>query len=588
MSNQFTSANSTLSPVDSAGSSTDRVTRERAVFLNRVIQGMLIIAGLHLVVFLASGGHRTPLDMVGYLGFGAFLGIAMLLLRRGRLLSAGLLICGALYAALTSGAVLWGGLIPGVVTGYLVLILTAGFSMGAAAGAAAAVVVTVTLGSLTVIQVSGLHTPPIMPMPPSAQTTMVGLSLVQAGLMIWYGLRRLEGAIRESEIKEAEARQALAQLRQAQKMEIMGQVSAGIAHDFNNLLSAILGSADLLRMEMKSESHPLVENIIRAGEHGAMLTQQLLAFSRNRPEKAAVYDLRRLITDSGKLLDRLTGDGVRMTLETGDEPVPVRIDRGNLEQVLFNLAVNARDAVQGRGDVRISLENEDGSTALLTMKDNGIGMSPEVVKRIFEPFFTTKKDGRGTGLGLAIVERAVHRAGGTVRVVSSPENGTEFQIRLPLSAERVVEPLRSTRDLPAAVYRARILLLDDNAFLRCAVRSVLEKAGYEVIEGENGRVGLSYLTDAASRIDLVLSDWMMFDVGGAALLQEMRARDIRIPMLLMTGCADTEIDTVAEDFQTKVLRKPIRPFELVCTVNALLTPAEGRGDNRAVLDKPCA
>ena len=224
------------------------------------------------------------------------------------------------------------------------------------------------------------------------------------------------------------------------------------------------------------------------------------------------------------------------------------------------------------GEIRISLSKENDRIALLSVSDTGVGMPADVMNRIFEPFFTTKTEGRGTGLGLATVKRIVDDAGGTIGVDSAPGEGAVFHVRLPLAEDRAAEKSALESNLPHALFPANIVLLDDNAMVRQTTRAMLEHAGHRVTEGKTGHDGIPLILEQAG-IDLILSDVVMPEMGGVELLDEMRARGINVPVILMTGYADPDLDLDAVAHASDVLRKPVRQVELLRKVNEVLERA---------------
>ncbi|HVL15937.1 MAG TPA: PAS domain S-box protein, partial [Gemmata sp.] len=284
------------------------------------------------------------------------------------------------------------------------------------------------------------------------------------------------------------------QLRQSQKMEAVGQLAGGVAHDFNNLLTVILGNAELLRYSPpgSSELGPLADDIHAAADRAATLTRQLLTFSRRHPSRPEVVDLNEVVAALGGLLGRLLGARVAVRTDLSPDPVRVLADRGHLEQVVMNLAVNARDAMPDGGTLTIATAERNG-VARLTVSDTGVGMSDVVKARIFEPFFTTKGPDRGTGLGLAVVHGVVEESGGTIAVESAPGAGTTFRIEIPSCPD--AEP--ATTPPPAYLPRGRgvaragtVLLVEDEDAVRKLARYVLEERGYSVVEALDAETAL--------------------------------------------------------------------------------------------------
>jgi len=343
------------------------------------------------------------------------------------------------------------------------------------------------------------------------------------------------------------------QLRRAQKLEALGRLAGGVAHDFNNLLTVISGCAELLgaRVGLDDSDREVVEAIREAGERAAGLTRQLLGFSRQTPLQPRVLDLNAVATETGKLLARMIGTDVELVLALDPALGRVRVDRGQLDQVLMNLAVNARDAMPDGGE--LTLETADvtldegfsaghpgcrpGRYALLRVRDTGCGMTPEVQARLFEPFFTTKPAGKGTGLGLAMVFGIVQQSGGVIRVESAPGRGSTFEIYLPTSAEAATEVRGDVvADSPRGT--ETILLVEDEAGVRALATRILQSYGYRVVAAVDGADALAQLREHRGPLDLVLTDVRMPNVGGADVAAAARERFPALRVLFMSGFAD--------------------------------------------------
>ena len=357
------------------------------------------------------------------------------------------------------------------------------------------------------------------------------------------------------------------QLTQAQKMEALGQLAGGVAHDFNNILAAISGYTELLLMD-QPEGSPAAEDlreIARATARGAGVTKQLLAFSRRQTLETEVLDLGLVLRETGRMLRAMLP--AQIELELPDEttpPVPVRAARAQIEQIVMNLAVNARDAMPAGGLLRIRLSKRVTATrsdAVLVVSDSGTGMSDEVRARAFEPFFTTKAKGQGTGLGLATVYGLVHQFGGRIDIESAPSVGTRFTIRLPMAdghvpvdAPESVEPAQ----VPEGV---RVLLAEDEPQLRALLARALERAGYGVVTASDGAVALTALHN--EHFDLVVSDIAMPRLGGRELAAAIGAGWPEMPVVLMSGYA--ELGATPEADNTLPANVPVfieKPFEV--------------------------
>ena len=359
-----------------------------------------------------------------------------------------------------------------------------------------------------------------------------------------------------TERKRAEAlRQSLeAQVRQAQKMEAVGQLSGGVAHDFNNLLTVILGNLSMLTLDTNLPpdlSGPLAE-ITEAAKRAANLTRQLLAFSRKQPLRLNLVNLGHTVNEMTRMLRRILGEDIRMQFKPSAEPALIRADESMIEQVLLNFAVNARDAMPDGGNLLIETEVRElaaaqipphvktraGRFVVLTVTDTGCGIAPEILPRIFEPFFTTKDTGKGTGLGLATVYGIVEQHEGWINVDSAVGHGTTFRIFFPSqAADLASEEIESTITAPPLPFAGHVVLLvEDEASVRSLVRRVLVRAGYRVLEAASGPVALDIWRQHRDRIDLVLTDLVMPDgIGGQELARLLRVEKPTMPIIFTSG-----------------------------------------------------
>jgi PAS domain S-box-containing protein len=350
---------------------------------------------------------------------------------------------------------------------------------------------------------------------------------------------------------QEQLRKAEAQLRHSQKMEAIGQLAGGIAHDFNNLMTVVLGYAEILRatLPLTPEAAEGVNAIEYSAQRAADLSRQLLAVGRRQVLKLETLDLNTVLREMAGMLGRVIGEDVELRVACADRLPPVRADRGQLEQVVLNLATNARDAMPkgGRLELRTSRADVDewfarsqegprpGAYVALDVTDTGTGMDEATRQRVFEPFFTTKEPGRGTGLGLSTVYGIVEQMGGAIHVHSEPGRGTSFRIHLPaVDGEPLPAPVP---EVPAHIVRGTetILLVEDHAPVRDLIRHALEHLGYTVIPCADALEALARLT--ASPVSLVLIDLVMPRMGGLELLDRLRAQGDRTRVMLMSGYA---------------------------------------------------
>jgi two-component system cell cycle sensor histidine kinase/response regulator CckA len=347
------------------------------------------------------------------------------------------------------------------------------------------------------------------------------------------------------------------QLRMAQKMEAIGRLSGGIAHDFNNLLGVIIGYSRVLKREL-GPSNPLSEHALeieKAGQRAASLTKQLLAFSRQQVLTPAVLNLNSLASDMKKMLPQLLGEDIEVSLVLDPHLGNVKADQSQIEQVIMNLAVNARDAMPMGGKLKIETANVElddaytrlhsgskvGSFVLLSVTDTGMGMDAVTLTHIFEPFFTTKERGKGTGLGLATVYGIVKQSNGYTGVDSSPGKGTSFQIYLPRHAgQPAIDELKL--DSPDMIRGSEtILLVEDSEPLRKLVKTYLDSAGFRVFSAESGEAALELFTRIGVTLDLLLTDVVMPGMNGRALAEHLLPRQPGMKVVYMSGYTDTFI-----------------------------------------------
>lgn len=361
-------------------------------------------------------------------------------------------------------------------------------------------------------------------------------------------------------------------LRQAQKMEAVGRLAGGVAHDFNNLLTAILGYAGLIEThaEPGSTDEAHAREIIKAGEHAGCLTHQLLAFSRNQGVEAKTLEVNDLLDTMQSMIRRLIGEIVDLNVERADEPLWLKADPTQLQQIIFNLAINARDAMPLGGRLSIQVESHvlpepndlgllGGEYVSLAFSDEGTGISADVIEHIFEPFFTTKAIGQGTGLGLATVHGIVEHNGGGIQVKSQVGAGTTFTVYLPaakppddLKCENEPTPVSGAR-------AARVLVVEDDDIVRQLVCRVLKQRGYEVLSATNGEEALGF-GEQLTGLNLVLTDVVMPRLGGVELRRRLRSQQPELPVILMSGYSEADLRKFSEiDAGSNVLKKPFGP-----------------------------
>jgi signal transduction histidine kinase/CheY-like chemotaxis protein len=360
-------------------------------------------------------------------------------------------------------------------------------------------------------------------------------------------------------------------LRQAQKMESVGKLAGGIAHDFNNLLTAIIGYAALAEAELApgTPAREWLEQIRRSGERAAALTSQLLAFGRRQTLRPVDLDLNVVVDDLQKMLRRLIGERIELVVQLAPDLARVRADRSQVEQVIVNLVVNARDAMPRGGCLTIHTLNAPGPFASLTVEDTGEGIAPEILERIFEPFFTTKPVGRGTGLGLATVYGIVKQSGGDIQVQSAPAQGARFTVLLPIVASSTDAAGTAGTDLAddvattAAASGATVLVVEDDPGVRAFTSQVLRDGGSTVFEAANAAEALAIAARESRPLDLLLTDVVLPGIDGCDLAARLRALRPGLRVLFMSGYTPEEIAaTAALASGDLLLKKPFLPGAL--------------------------
>jgi two-component system, cell cycle sensor histidine kinase and response regulator CckA len=376
------------------------------------------------------------------------------------------------------------------------------------------------------------------------------------------------------------------QSRQSQKVEAIGQLAGGIAHDFNNLLTAIQGYCELLSGELGSDSPHQRDlgEIRRAADRAASLTRQLLAFSRRQILDVRVVDLRSALSAMEPMLRRLIGEDIDVTVKTTDEAARVKADPGQIEQVILNLAINARDAMPDGGSILLEVMNvtlddwyvsrhvsvTSGRYVMLAVTDTGVGMDGATQARIFEPFFTTKKAERGTGLGLSTVYGIVKQSGGNLWVYSEPGRGSTFKVYLPRVEQAIDQPVTQA---PAMTLTGSetILVVEDESAVSELVRQILERYGYRVLVASTPHEAIATAERCADPIHLLMTDVVLPEMNGRALASQVVTRRPGIKVIYMSGYTDTAIvHHGVLDPDTPFLQKPFTPAALVRKVHDVL------------------
>lgn len=369
---------------------------------------------------------------------------------------------------------------------------------------------------------------------------------------------------------ESERDRLQQELQRAQKREAIGRLAGGVAHDFNNVLTAMIGLSDLIVNNPAADRSVVTDaqEIRLAGERASALTRQLLALSRRQASRPAVVDLGEVVSAMGNFLRRIIGEGVRIETVLAPDLGSVRVDIGQFEQVLLNLVVNARDAMHGAGTVTISTSDAEPGRVVLSVRDTGEGIPPEVLPRIFEAFFTTKEAGKGTGLGLATVREIVEQNGGGIEVSSEPGRGAEFRVWFPRVAEKA-ERLRSRTPEQKASLRGTetVLLVEDEDAVRRLVGRILSENGYAVLDARSAAEAVGVCERHLGKIHLLVADMVLPESTGRELARRAAVLRPDLKVLLVSGYSDADVGVRPDE---AFIQKPFAPDVLLRKVREIL------------------
>jgi signal transduction histidine kinase/ActR/RegA family two-component response regulator len=410
---------------------------------------------------------------------------------------------------------------------------------------------------------------------------------------------------------EAAARQAIAErdrvgkleteLLHLQRLESVGRLAGGVAHEFNNSLTVISASASMAERALATGGSPADElhEVHLAVSRASTLTKQLLAFARKQSLVKRGVEVGELVSNVERVLRRLIGEETKLTVKLAGEPLRVFADAGQLEQVLVNLVINARDAIKGNGEIQITsgrvsvkpgpetdrIGLSGGDYAFIEVKDSGVGMTNDVQARLFEPFFTTKAQGRGTGLGLATSFGIVRQHEGSIRVESEPGKGTSMRVLLPLSAGFGAAPATSGM-VPIASASKRVLVVEDEPQVRAIAARALASVGFEVLQATNGASALQLFREQTTPLDVIVTDVVMPQLSGPELARAVRKLCPQIGLVFMSGFPESMQDSRADEFDDAAfLSKPFSPQELIDAVRQRI---EHRESERMALETKCS
>ena len=425
---------------------------------------------------------------------------------------------------------------------------------------------------------------------PVATTAIAAPAAQRHWIASFYPVRTASGStlgVGTLMLEVSERKQLEEQFRQAQKMEAVGRLAGGIAHDFNNLLTVMTSCSELLLGDLTHEDRRRgdVEEIRRAAQRAAALTRQLLAFSRKQILQPTLLDLNAVVSDMERMLRRVLGEDIVLDTRLDPDLGFVRADHGQVEQVLMNLVVNARDAMPGGGRIIIETRNAeqtlapdlaaDAAGVVLEVRDEGHGITPDAMPHIFEPFYTTKELGKGTGLGLSTVYGIVKQSGGEVEVESTPGVGSTFRIVLPRYRDASAPRRFSPPGIVAPRAAATILLVEDEEAVRGLATRILTRDGYTVLSASRGDEAVSLFARNQREVALLVSDLVLPGLGGIDLAKRLREMRPELKVLLMSGYTDRDVSSLAgESRNIAFMQKPFTPDTLTRHVAELLDGTE--------------
>ncbi len=399
---------------------------------------------------------------------------------------------------------------------------------------------------------------------------------------------RIAEAVAENVRDQEKLAEATERMHEMAKLDTLGQLTGGVAHDFNNLLTPIVGALDMLRRQHDNDpkSSRLIAGALQASQRAATLVQRLLSFARRQHLETRTIDVGELVEGMHDLIQRTIGPHISVTVDTEGDLPPARIDPGQLELAILNLAVNARDAMAGGGNLRLKLDQailehpmhglEPGPYIRLAVSDTGVGMDEQTLARAVEPFFTTKGQGEGTGLGLSMIHGLAAQSGGALRIHSQVGKGTTAEIWLPAAEGEADDFGNREERLAQQPRRATILLVDDEELVRMATAEMLREMGHRVIECDSGAAAVSHVV-SGGEVDLLVTDYLMPGMRGSEVVEEIRSHRDNLPALLLTGYANL---AKGEAVGMPRLAKPFREADLAREVANLLSgddsPAERR------------
>jgi signal transduction histidine kinase/CheY-like chemotaxis protein len=542
----------------------DAETTRQAELLYRLLRAMVLLAFLAAGASALDSRNQLRVTVEFYAVVLAWLAGVLAIVRAGRVVLAAWILSAVFWGIIAFVTLVFGGMQGQNASIFAVCTLLIGSIVGGRAALAMAFVSSAWCGLVAYLEVHALLPPQLGPYAPGNAWAALTVTVLLTSVLLHASLASLRRVHAEAQHAAAERDEALRRSIQGQKMELVGNLTSGVAHDLNNLLTVIVGTSDILRARVEdhdSTAVSLLDDLEGAASRASLMTRQLLTFGRLPSSENDQLNFGAILQEMSKMLPRLLGHAVAVEVEAASD-CELMASRSGLEQILLNLAINAREAMPDGGKLRFELSATEAEV-VLHATDTGLGMSDEVKARVFEPFFTTKTT--GTGLGLATVHQLVDHYGGTIELESTLGKGTRFTVRFPRAPHK--EPPAShprATDLAsrprATGPRGRILLAEDDALVRKALRRALEAGGYEVFAVEDGAQAVTALENEGA-FDCIVSDIAMPNLDGEALAHHVAGTQPNLPMVLLSGNRQPS-SALSPSLPRAFLMKPIGGEEL--------------------------
>lgn len=529
--------------------------------LTRLLFAMAVLTVVGALAALFDPHNDLAVTALFYLTVWSWFGLVYTLARRGQVTTATWFFATSFWLLIAGVTLFFGGMQGQNASTFAVCTLLIGSIIGGRAALVMAVASSAWCAIVAYLEVHDLLPTQFGPYSPINSWGTVTITVSLTTVLLLTSLRSLREAYAKAQRTAAERDEALRRAIQSQKMELVGNLTSGIAHDLNNLLTVIVGATDVLREDVASrdeDARALVEDLDDAASRAALMTRQLLSFGRAHADERQAIDAGEIISGIGKMLPRVLGSAVTVTIRVGHD-CWLRGSRSGLEQIVLNLAVNARDAMPNGGRLEFELYSTPDEVVLLA-RDTGTGIPVAVRDRIFEPFFTTKST--GTGLGLSTVRRIIDHHEGVIELEDTSDRGTSFRLSFPKVARPQPDvPLEDTKSSPSSSKpRLRILLVEDDPLVRQTLLRSLERGIYDVLTVSNGAEALAVL-GAAANVDCIISDIAMPHLDGESLARVLDSEYPDLPLILISGNREPSVN-LTTNLHCQFLRKPFDAHDL--------------------------